>query len=218
MTFSGIIGRLMRSGVVSVTVLLGLSMPAAQAGVTVTLQEQGADVVMSASGTLNLSALTQGSAGSCDGGIRPTNPVVVSVSPGFGNPCQSYIGTFAGPAAFGPGLDLTNTSAGPGEFTVTISPDTNTLVVPPGYVSGAPVSGTVVFENHDFSSLGVTPGTYTWTWGTGEDADFFTLNITDAVAPVAAQPVPVLPGWGLMLLVLLIPALAARSASRRVRN
>jgi hypothetical protein len=51
--------------------------------------------------------------------------------------------------------------------------------VPHGYVSGSSLSDSATYNNATFNSLGVTPGTYVWTWGTGPDQKF-TL---DAVAP-----------------------------------
>jgi hypothetical protein len=59
------------------------------------------------------------------------------------------------------------------------------LVVPAGYVSG-PLSDTSTWNNQTFDSLGVTPGTYEWTWGSGTSNDSFTLDI---VAP-ASVPEP----------------------------
>ena len=49
------------------------------------------------------------------------------------------------------------------------------LAVPQGYLTGA-ISGTSTFNNATFASLGITPGTYTWTWGTGMHADSFTIE------------------------------------------
>jgi hypothetical protein len=53
------------------------------------------------------------------------------------------------------------------------------LILPVGYVSGTALSDTSTYNSASFSSLGVTPGIYEWTWGTGANQNF-TL---DAVAP-----------------------------------
>lgn len=43
------------------------------------------------------------------------------------------------------------------------------------YVSGADISGTATYNDHSFSSLGITPGTYVWTM-TGSN-DTVTLSV-----------------------------------------
>jgi len=56
------------------------------------------------------------------------------------------------------------------------------LVVPVGYVSGHALSNSMTFNNATLASLGVTPGTYVWTWGDGADQNF-TLQIGSLGVP-----------------------------------
>lgn len=62
-----------------------------------------------------------------------------------------------------------------------------TLFVPVGYVTGHALSDTSTYDSATFASLGVTPGTYEWTWGTGAQPDSFTLQI-GAVPEPASLP------------------------------
>jgi hypothetical protein len=39
------------------------------------------------------------------------------------------------------------------------------IIVPIGYTSGSPLSGTATFANKTISSMGLTPGTYLYDWG-----------------------------------------------------
>ena len=50
------------------------------------------------------------------------------------------------------------------------------LIVPTGYVSGAALSGTAVASNETLSSISLTPGVYTWTYGAG-GADTLTIDV-----------------------------------------
>ena len=50
------------------------------------------------------------------------------------------------------------------------------LSVPRGYVSGTFLSGSATYSDASLATLGVTPGTYVWTWGTGANQNF-TLQI-----------------------------------------
>jgi hypothetical protein len=63
--------------------------------------------------------------------------------------------------------------------------------VPHGYVSDSFLSDTSTYDNQTFSSLGATPGTYKWTWGT-EPNQNFTLVIGAAVPEPST--------WAMMLL------------------
>lgn len=53
------------------------------------------------------------------------------------------------------------------------------LFVPQSYVSSTALANSSTWDNASFASLGVTPGTYVWTWGTGADQNF-TLDIGNA--------------------------------------
>ena len=48
-------------------------------------------------------------------------------------------------------------------------------------MSGAALSDSMTFDNATFASLGVTPGTYVWSWGTGLPHQNFTLIIGSGV-------------------------------------
>jgi hypothetical protein len=56
------------------------------------------------------------------------------------------------------------------------------LSVPKGYVSGNPLSDSATYSGQTFATLGVTPGTYVWTWGNGANQNF-TLKILSAIIP-----------------------------------
>jgi len=56
-------------------------------------------------------------------------------------------------------------------------------LVPEFYVSGTALSSSASWLDQTFSSLGVIPGTYTWTWGTGLPNQNFTLVIGGVGVP-----------------------------------
>jgi hypothetical protein len=67
-------------------------------------------------------------------------------------------------------------------------------------MSGSPLSDTSTYDNATFASLGVTPGTYEWTWGAGVNQNF-TLNAAVPVpGPIVGAGLPglILAGGGLL--------------------
>ena len=48
--------------------------------------------------------------------------------------------------------------------------------MPHSYVPGTAFTSTATFANKTISALGVTPGDYVFTWGTGANADSFTIT------------------------------------------
>jgi hypothetical protein len=45
-----------------------------------------------------------------------------------------------------------------------------------------------VFSNNTLDTLGLTPGTYTYTWGAGAVADSIVVNISDAALSATPEP------------------------------
>jgi hypothetical protein len=70
------------------------------------------------------------------------------------------------------------------------------VVVPLGYVSGTPLSATDTWSNATISSLGLNPGTYTWTWGDGPHADSLTVQIGAAAVPEPSTAIVAVVGAG----------------------
>ena len=190
--------RIAGAATLGVAVLMGYGLSApAQANYIVTLTEQSGNVVAaSGSGTLDLTGLIGPEPGSTSSGAFMTpNAGIIITGPTMGLADNRYTG-FTGPTSFGSGGPLFDASSGTGDRVgideaLTIGGSLGALVLPAGYVSGAPLSSTAIWNNFTFASLGVTPGTYVWTWGSGVD-DSFTLQIgpTAVPGPVAGAGLP----------------------------
>ena len=168
--------------VLSIAITLALSVRPAQAvPYVLTLQQVGSKVVATGSGALDLTGLTLFPGGATAGGgdMIPADSTIMT---GAAGNIDIYQGTFSGPNTFGSGGETAaNSNSGDAvdmDFNQNVAPD---IAVPQGYHSDTALSSSSTW-NFTLSALGVTPGTYVWTWGTGPDQSF-TL---DVVAPAGA--------------------------------
>jgi hypothetical protein len=150
----------------------------ANASFLYTLTEVGPDVVGSGSGTLDVADLGSPiTASNCNAGSIAT---IGLVSGGASTATCTGLFSIAGPATIGSsGLEYAGLATGD---IVGVAGADHELFVPNGYVSGAALSNSETWDLATFASLGLTPGTYTWTWGTGQHADSFKLQV-GAAAP-----------------------------------
>jgi len=182
--------RITGAMVLGVAMLMGygLSLPAAQAAYVVTLKEVpdnaaslGSDVVANGSGSLDISSLRSPSTSTQSSQISSFFRRAV-----FGPLSASATGYLGVPSLpdFGFGSFLTTPTVGSGDIVGMFSAQ---VFVPADYMTGDPLLSSSTYNNASFASLGVTPGTYVSTWGSGANADSFTLQI---VVPTAAVPEP----------------------------
>jgi hypothetical protein len=164
---------------------------ATPSGFSVTIVESGGDVVMSASGSLNINGLTlvNPSAGPFGGGgLGVTSATFLMGTNGL-NAAQ-YSGFTTTPSNFGPGgVGGAQTSASGNIFGVVKfdgPTGTASLLVPVGYTTGTAISSTQTFTGQTFSSFGLTSGTYSYTWGSGANAD--SINVVVGGAGVTPTP------------------------------
>ncbi len=173
-----------------------------RADVMVYIYQSGSNVVSSYSGTIDLTGLTaNGVDGTTHAYIWGANAVELFGPTVAGQPV--YLG-ISGPTNFGDG---------PATFASSSTGDTfgfgglgQDLLLPLGYVSGSFISGTDTWDDTTIAGLGLTPGTYNYTWGTGTDGSF-AFN-------VGAAPVPEPSSVGLLsLFALTLVLLRGRRAS-----
>jgi hypothetical protein len=178
--------------------LIGLDLPgpAAQAAYAVTLEEVGTSVVATGGGTLDTNDLTLLTDFGAGARIQPNEAAIIT-GPVTGS--EFVYSRVGGPTNFGTG-GLTNASSGSRDL-VGIDGGTSSLFVPENYVSGSLLSDSSTYANLTFSDLGVTPGTYLWTWGSGDHFDSFTLDIVASAvpAPLIDRGLPVLLAMGGLL-------------------
>ena len=174
---------------VSVLSLFAIICPSAQGSYIATLDEVGSNVVGTGSGSLDVTSLTLFFNFIDQARTIPMGADLLlgpSTVQGFGGAAG-----ISGPTSFGSGLGmLANTGAG--NF-VGVNGHFSELFVPLGYTSGTALGvSTATWSQATFASLGLTPGTYIWTWGSGMHADSFTLQIGPAGVPDAGSTVSLL--------------------------
>jgi hypothetical protein len=169
--------------------LLGATAAANASPMTVTVEQVGSNVVVTGSGAIDLT------------GLHLTGPPfnvihMASINPSFGTlfiadtPRHSgdehfTSAAFTGPRSFGPG-PVRSRDANGGGSSAGIEGIGHIVLVPHGYLSDTPLSGSSTYFATNLAALGATPGTYVWTWGSRADQRF-TLDI---VHPSAASAVP----------------------------
>jgi|KBSMisStaDraftv2_1062788.scaffolds.fasta_scaffold16478_5 hypothetical protein len=188
---------------VSVAVALGVMAfsSGAYASAIIEIEQQGANVVATGSGTLDLADLFA-SFGGFDGFtavsgqnayavLGPVPPSVDSVT---------FMTGLSGPAHFGSG-PYTVASSGSGDrFGIDVANGTARLWVAPLYHSGSALSATDTWDGATLAGLGLDPGVYTYSWGTGAHADTLQVRIgaTTASVPEPSMWAMMLGGFGLM--------------------
>jgi hypothetical protein len=155
-----------------------------------TLLEVGGDVVLSGAGIMNLTSLTNVQPFFRGSSIAPS---VSQFTCGLAGPgpfnSRLYTGaTFNSPTNFGTGNQTVGSSGTGDFFGVTFAVSNNQLFVQSGYTSGSFISGTTTFNSTTLSTLGATPGTYTWSWGSGPTLSSIIMVVgTPSVTPTPTQ-------------------------------
>jgi hypothetical protein len=132
-----------------------------------TIYESGSNVVMSVSGTIDLSGLTLITSGvtfnGAVGGIGPDSATYIMGRNGL--TFDAYTGFTTAPTSFGSGSGVSASSSTGNIFGVIyqMAPPYQ-LVVPSGYTSGTQITSTQTFTGQTLTTLGLTVGTYTYTW------------------------------------------------------
>jgi hypothetical protein len=158
---------------------------------TVTLNQVGSNVVATGSGSIDLTGLT------LTGGFGAAAPDLIA-SEAYLNmgpvpvieSIYGYTG-FTGPTSFGSGGGAVANSGSGADVEILASIVSGYNSAPLIWVSSDYVSGTALgtttdtYDNNTLNGLGLTPGTYTWTWDGGGDS--FVLDI-GTPAPVVPEP------------------------------
>jgi PEP-CTERM motif len=181
------ISKIVALGALAVGAIVAV-VPTAQAAFIATIEQVGANVVVTGSGTLDLAGLTLDGLPNAFSAIAP-NQGVLSIGLPEADSADLYSGSISGPANFGSGGVTGPSDSGSGDKVGLNTDVVVNLVVPRGYVSGSALADSSTYDNATLASLGATPGAYTWTWGTGLDADSFTIQVgpaaTDAPEPAS---------------------------------
>lgn len=171
----------------ALAVLAGFALSPAQAGLVFTFAEVGSDVVMTATGSVDLTDLNANanqtwSAGS--NGVQSgasNNEYVATGVPG--NTTTPYTTTFTTVGgSFGERAFLAPNSVSGDIAGFLDGAATDFVWVPAGYVSGTALNGTSTFNNTTLAGMGLIPGDYTWGWS-GASPDTITVSVSAVPEP-----------------------------------
>jgi hypothetical protein len=151
----------------------------AQSLFTIDITQQGSDVVATGTGSFDTTDLTIS-------GLIPGTVSFVFAAAGdvnLGSGGWTYYGVPSGPSSFGDGGYVDASSSTGGDAGIY----GGDVVVPTDYVSDTPFSNSATWDSNTLSGLGLTLGSYTWTWGSGSDAGELVVNVGDEAVPEPAS-------------------------------
>ena len=148
------------------------------AGATIDITQVGANVMMTGSGVIDLDGLTK-----IGSGPLPTNGIIwpdaAEIVTGAAGNVDLYTGA-SGPTSMGSGDETLGDSASGDQFGVGHSTGTFVIFVPANYDGGF-LSGSATFDNTTLAGLGLSPGTYTYTWNPGPTDGNLTVDVSGVV-------------------------------------
>ena len=178
----------MKRTLYALIVLLLLPFATTHAAVTISVSENGADVVATSSGTLNLVGLGTAFANTAfDGfvlGLNDASIISTGVNPGVLTRYLIPVTPLPFMVAGSPFVESDLSSGTMVEIRTYIG-DVTYVSVPEGYQSGTSIDSTSTWQGTTIAGLGLVPGTYVFDWVSGATADSLTLNIED-VSPAPA--------------------------------
>jgi len=170
------------------SILISLMMHSSllHAAMIINVNESGGDVIASANGSINTAALTRYGGGTFSGGATYGSGYnafydgVLLVTTPAANIYPYIINTNI---AFSTGESIfwaTANSGGTIGITSSSTSGQDRLYVPNSYVSNTPITASSTWSGTTIAGLGLIPGTYVVTWGSGETADSLTINIDES--------------------------------------
>jgi hypothetical protein len=157
----------------------------ARAEFIITFSQDGNDVKATGTGSLNLAGLVH--TGTSPSGSVFVNPSEAFLSLGLASTIAVYEGsTLSGPRSFST-QDTGGESASFGTglaFHIFGGNTPPSLSVDSSYTSGDSLMSGATWNNTTISGLHLKPGTYTYTWGTGANADDLKVVIPSATTSV----------------------------------
>lgn len=178
---------------------------AAHSAIVLTVKQDGSDVVVIGSGSANTNGLAPRI--SADDYTNVLTDIQIYAGPdaftGVTTPPVdvNLWGGLTGPSLFGNNQNIFEYPGfGSGDLFGIVADNgigQSLLVLPSGYVSGDSLNGTSRFSGFTLANLGLSPGVFSWTWGTNPNADSLELRIDPVPAPA---PLPLVGGamaWSL---------------------
>jgi hypothetical protein len=145
----------------------------------VSVSQVGSDVVWNGSGSFNTTSLISNGTQSLGAGFQASLAIWAIGDPTPPGPTLDiYSGVTTFPTSFGTG-GPTGTPSGFGDnFGILPNGTNRNLLVPTGYTSGSFISGTTTYAGATIAGMGLSGGTYTWSWGSGGNASSIVMTIT----------------------------------------
>ncbi|HZS84813.1 MAG TPA: hypothetical protein VFA50_18195 [Stellaceae bacterium] len=173
----------LHSGYAAVVGLLAVLLTAgtAQASFVETVVQSGPNVVVTGSGSIEMWGIgIESSHNNVSSYVEADIGAILTGATGNVDDWHELSPYFTGPTNFGAGFYRSADSASGDLVGVALG---NVLFLPHGYVHGTALSNTATYDNETFTTLGLTPGSYTWSWNNGSNSDSFTLQIEPAAVP-----------------------------------